>query len=217
MERLRSIGEGTLGGLLVVGILAVQFTMLAGFLGGLAYKQECVTDKGTVKSDWTFQWAAPIPYVFRPSDPGCITHTASRVALNAVGIAGYEKTTPTLVATKFAEDTTDADAAYFVQLREATSEYMKRNESADTITAGESSVRTYLAVLDKLTPPARYGKAHAELTGALQRSQSLTPKLRDAINRRDRAGLSRMEPLLRREATNAARALQELNRLRAAE
>ena len=66
------------------------------------------------------------PYL---SEEGCIVHTSTRVALNAVGIAGYEETTSTMIAREYV-DRGDAspDDAYWAPARAAIVDYMKRDE-----------------------------------------------------------------------------------------
>jgi hypothetical protein len=137
--------------------------------------------------------------------------------MNAVGIASYEKTTPSLVARKAAEQTDDPSAAYFVQVREATKEYTKRNTDAQTFSQGKRSMDSYLTVLRGLDPPPHYASAHGELVDALTKARARSSELRSAVAADDRKALRRLAPVLEREARAISDALASINRIRAAE
>ena len=79
------------------------------FVGGISYRKDCLSTDGAVTTSWTFTWLAPIPYIFRPSEDDCAVHTGTRVALSAVGIAGFEKPTVVGIAKKLSADAPNPD------------------------------------------------------------------------------------------------------------
>lgn len=220
MARFRRLGGVASGAAAVVTVLGATVFNVAFFgllVGGLAYKKECATNRGTVRTDWTFQWWPPIPYLFRPGESGCIVHTGTRVALNAVGIAEYPKATLTSIARDAAEKTGDKSAAYYVQIREATREYMNRNKASQSVSDAEKSIDGYLDVLRELEPPPQYPSPHRKLIDELTDARSRADGIRSAIEADDQAAMRRMMPAFRRQAREIAKALREIERIRAAE
>jgi hypothetical protein len=116
----------------VAGVL-LAFTLAASqvglFVGGVSYRKDCVNKEGKITQNWTFTWLAPIPYLFRPSEPGCVIHTGTRVALNAVGIAQFSDTSSTKIANEAITDDADPDTAYWIKARSALEDYFRRNET----------------------------------------------------------------------------------------
>jgi hypothetical protein len=99
-----------------VGIALVAL-LLALAIGGISFREYCVTRQGTVSHEWTFQWYAPIPYVFRPSKPDCVVHTGTRVALNELGLFPYSEDLGSILAKSGAATQAEVaylDAVYFV-------------------------------------------------------------------------------------------------------
>jgi hypothetical protein len=77
-------GAGTLLGLLLVAAMGLSAFVL--FNAGLAYRTDCVTTDGHVRSSWSYDWNAPIPYLLAPSEQGCTVHNGTRVALGRLGL-----------------------------------------------------------------------------------------------------------------------------------
>jgi hypothetical protein len=110
MRSTPAIAGAALGFVLVALLLALE-------IGGISFRKDCVTRRGTVSHEWTFRWYAPIPYVFRPSKPGCVVHTGTRVALNALGLFPYSEDPGSILAKSGAATQGEVaylDAVYFV-------------------------------------------------------------------------------------------------------
>src|SRR4051794_7088456 len=86
---------GGLGAIVVFVIVGLQIAL---FAGGVSYRKDCITDKGTEKRDWNFTILSPVPYLFRPSEDGCQVHTGARVAMNAIGLFPYRPTRDAIIA-----------------------------------------------------------------------------------------------------------------------
>jgi hypothetical protein len=67
-----------LGVVIVLGVLAL-------INGGFVYRTECPRVAGSVETEWTWRIFSVVPYIGY-SRSGCETHTATRVALDALGI-----------------------------------------------------------------------------------------------------------------------------------
>jgi hypothetical protein len=52
--------------------------------GGYMYRTECPRARGLTETEWSYRVYLVFPYVYSRS--GCETHTATRVAFDAVGI-----------------------------------------------------------------------------------------------------------------------------------
>lgn len=81
--------RGWLTGLAAVGasLLGVVFVVFAFALvnGGYVYKVECPRAGGSTETEWTYRWNSVIPYIAY-SRSGCETHSATRVALDSIGV-----------------------------------------------------------------------------------------------------------------------------------
>jgi hypothetical protein len=64
---------------LLVALLVVAIN------GGYVYRTQCAGAGGSTETDWTYKINQVIPYLGH-SKTGCETHTATRVALNSLGI-----------------------------------------------------------------------------------------------------------------------------------
>lgn len=203
---MRNLSDALQSG--IVGVLALLFVGAQVFLfvGGMAYRKDCLSAAGQVTSDWTFQWSAPVPYVFRPSEQSCEVHTATRVALNAVGIAGFDDPSTLSVAEKLSESTDNEDLAYFGRLKAILVEYGDASERSRSIGEGEQIVRAALDRLSELTPTPRYRAAHTRLERTLRAIGRSAIRLRRAITSAD--------PATRSEVVDEQRALaMDLNRV----
>lgn len=168
---------GGTGVLLAGAFIGLQIFLL---VGGLAYRKDCLTDGGKVTSDWTFQWAAPIPYIFRPSGQDCIVHTGTRVALDAVGVATFQKPSTLSIADSLSDSTDGADLAYFGRLKAVVTEYGNASEKSRSIEEGEGIVDDALDRLAELAPPPRYQSVHLELVSALTAIKDSAAMMRQA-------------------------------------
>src|SRR4051812_40843586 len=115
-DKLPRFVEGVAGAVGAALGLAFILLQLGLFTGGVSYRKDCLNAEGRVTQSWTFTWFAPLPYLFRPSDPDCVVHTGTRVALNAIGIAPYSDTNSTKIAEAAVESANpDAETAYWVK------------------------------------------------------------------------------------------------------
>jgi hypothetical protein len=217
MRRVAEFMGAGLGYALGFAFVALQ---IGPFVGGISYRKECVTERGEIKKSWSFTWLAPIPYLFRPSEPGCVVHTGTRVALNQAGVATFAPTTVAVIANKeasAAEDSGDSSAAYVGKVRAATTAYVQRNNASQTLSDGQKNLDTYQAKLSALTPPQRYADAHAKLLAVTDDIDALGGDLRTAIQNNDSSaanGLQKRAELLARRLRDT---LGEIDRLRATE
>jgi hypothetical protein len=77
---MRALG-GALAGL--VGIVGVA-VLIATINGGYVYRVQC-PQAGHTETEWTYRWESVVPYIGY-SREGCTTHTATRLALDKVGV-----------------------------------------------------------------------------------------------------------------------------------
>jgi hypothetical protein len=122
------------------GCSAIAATVFIGlqfflYVGEISYPQGMRQPAGADRHELVITWFAPIPYLFRPTDPSCVVHTGTRVALNAAGIAKYADTTVSAVADRAVKGASPHDNnAYWVRLRGALADYGNRNEHVANIT-----------------------------------------------------------------------------------
>lgn len=72
-------GLGALVGFVLVALLVLAVN------GGYVYRTQCAGANGSTETDWTYKIDQVIPYLGY-SKTGCASHSATRVALDAVGI-----------------------------------------------------------------------------------------------------------------------------------
>jgi hypothetical protein len=65
-----------------VGLVIVVVVVLN---AGFVYRVECPRAGGSTETEWTYRWQSLFPYIGY-SRSGCESHTATRVALDAVGL-----------------------------------------------------------------------------------------------------------------------------------
>ncbi len=144
-------------------------------IGGISYRKDCLSASGGVVKSWTFTWFAPIPFVFRPSEPGCEVHTGIRVALNAVGIAPIKEVSLAGEASELSNDSRlSKDQRYFAAMTAATtsfSEYQDAHQKDPRRVLAE--MRKTAAVLADLEPPVAFATDHATIVAAWRRMASL--------------------------------------------
>lgn len=164
------------------------------YVGGISYHKECVNEQGRIAKSWSFTWFAPIPYLFRPDDSGCVVHTGTRVALNAAGIAKFDEATASAIADRAVQRANpDAKAAYWVKLSGAVSDYSNRNAKVTDLSGGLRSVTTFLGQLDGLSPPAKYADAHAALVAAVRQVKGHGENMRVAAASADTETYTRVQ------------------------
>jgi hypothetical protein len=209
-----SVLAGIVGSALAVAFIATQVGLV---VGGLSYRKDCGNTKGTVTQDWTFTWLAPIPYLFRPNESGCVIHTGTRVALNAVGVAGFSETTTSKIADEsLARDASaDPDTVYWVRARSALVDYLDRNGSRKTLADALASIDTLRGQLAALEVPAKYADAHAGVIAVLNTMKRHGEDLGAAANSGDRGAYSRAEQHIDPDAAAMQDAIQRLNRVHA--
>jgi hypothetical protein len=87
----------------LIGIVSVLF-VVALVNGGFVYRVQCPRTGGSTETEWTYRWSSVIPYVGY-SRSGCETHSATRVALDAIGVWD-------LGGASLAESSVDHSSAY---------------------------------------------------------------------------------------------------------
>jgi hypothetical protein len=217
MDTLRRLaGRASEGvGMLVAGVfLLAQFGL---FIGGISYRKDCMTPEGAVKQEWTFTWFAPVPYLFRPSENGCVIHTGTRVALNTAGIATFAETTPSLVAAKIADASSDSSAGYVTVVAAATAEYSKAAREAQTLDDGLASVDAFVGKLKQAPPPERYEAAHRRVLDALAAGRRDIEDLRSALEAANDSEAKRIARRSDKHTHDLQAAVQEIDRLRKTE
>jgi hypothetical protein len=199
----------------VGALLALLFigSQLALFAGGISYRKECLKQDGTtISRSWTFTWFAPIPYLFRPSEDGCVVHTGTRVALNALGVAKYEPTTASLIAGKYAKSTRNENAAYFGQVKVILSKYLTDTKTSRGFTEGISILEEARTSLHDLSPPGRYEDFQTRLLSALRTAQRHGELAQAAVAAGDKASYARTAQRIRSDAVRMQALVAEFNR-----
>jgi hypothetical protein len=209
MGRLAWLAEGA-GALLALLFIGSQ---LALFAGGISYRKECLEQDGiSISRSWTFTWFAPIPYLFRPSEDGCVVHTGTRVALDALGVAKYQPTTASLIATKYAKSTTNDNAAYLGQVKVILSKYLADSETSRGFSEGISILAEAQTSLRRLSPPRRSESLHARLLSALGTTQRHGELAQAAVQKGDKATYTRTAQQIRSDGVRLQALVAEFNR-----
>jgi hypothetical protein len=172
------LGVGT--GLALVLIFAVLE------IGGITFRKDCVTPQGTVKHDWTFQWYAPIPYVFRPSQPGCAVHTGTRVALNEIGLFPYTEN-PGRILAKSGGSAAGPDVAYYDAIYAVMTDIAKQVTAGGLLSAPPDFMHHERESLERLNPPSNVASEHAAILQHFEHLDSLLSDAKAAVARRDNA------------------------------
>jgi hypothetical protein len=95
-----------LGGVLTFVVVAL---LVVAVNGGYVYRTQCAGAGGSIETNWSYKINQVIPYIGY-SKAGCDTHTATRVALNSVGIWKFHSS-PTAI-----DHTSEYTAANVAQL-----------------------------------------------------------------------------------------------------
>jgi hypothetical protein len=155
-SRLAALGTG-LAGLLGAGFVIL---LLGLQLGGMAYRKDCPTPHGTVNKDWSFQWI-PIPYLFRPTAPGCAVHTGTRVALNAIGLFPYTENPGRILLKSGASTNAGAAAVYYDGLYAVVIDLVDQVKAGGFLKALPNFLSRERAAIERLSPPPYVAAAHA--------------------------------------------------------
>lgn len=148
-----------LGALLAVALFVV---FIALEIGGISFRKDCVTPQGTVTHDWTFQWYAPIPYVFRPSAPGCAVHTGTRVALNEIGLFPYNEN-PGRILLKSGAATQSNGTAYYDGLYAVIVDIVNQVKAGGFLKAPPDFMSREQAAIEQLSPPSHFAEQQAKI------------------------------------------------------
>lgn len=135
--------------MVLVGGVAVLLIVLLVEVGGISYRKDCLTNRGTVSQSWTFTWYAPLPFLFRPSETNYIVHAGTRVALNAIGIDTFKPSTPETIAGHFASST--GVDPYWPKVK-ATIDELQAETSATSLTDYIAAFRKARDALGGLSP-----------------------------------------------------------------
>jgi hypothetical protein len=209
MYRLSGLatGVGALAGMLFV---ALQFGL---FVGGISYRKDCLTASGAVKSDWSFTWFAPIPYVFRPSQAGCEIHTGTRVVLNSLGVGRFSSPTTASLAKKASMESDNDQLAYFGQLKASIVEYQNESATVADIDAGQKLLNKILGELDQLEPPTKYAAVQGRLIQLFRDTESAGREAQAAVDAGDQEALAAVSRRIRRMDPPFRSIIAEFNRL----
>lgn len=213
----RERGETVLGGFAALVGVFIALAVLFVEISGNAYRKECLTAEGTVKKDWTYTWYAPLPFVFRPSEDGCVVHTGTRLALSKVGIAKVKPTTVQSISKRYADATGESDAAYWGPMKAAVIEFQKNSQNSKNFRDANAAIQQALDRIQALDPPPDFAHGHARLVDSLQRQKATSAKAATAIRVGDRSGLAQAKREAAKESADVYSALQELNRVKASQ
>jgi hypothetical protein len=209
--------EKVLGGFGAVAVTVFVGVQIFLYVGGISYQEQCVTDQGHIAKSWSFTRFAPVPYLFRPDDPGCIVHTGTRVALNALGVAKYSDATASTIAERAVKQANpSADDAYWAKLNGDVADYGNRNEHVHDVNEALRSVDTFLGQLASLSPPAKYAQARAALVAALRQVDEHGKAMREAAQAGDSAAFERAKSTVTPDAQKVQQAMEQLNLAHAA-
>lgn len=211
MGAVRSIAAG-IGGL--VGVVGVLVFVLLVEVGGISYRKDCLTNRGTVAQSWTFTWYAPLPFLFRPSETNCIVHAGTRVALNAIGIDTFKPSTAESIAGHFASST--GVNPYWPKLNGVIDQLLNQ-PPASSMSDHIAALGSARAALARLNPPAPYRATHDQLVTTLTALLSTSQQLQKALLRGDRRAYTRIRNASKGTANNFRLELGQLNQIHSAQ
>jgi hypothetical protein len=171
---------------LVGAVVSLAFFALVE-VGGITYRKDCPTARGTVSHDWTVKWYLPLPFVFRPSEIGCEVHTGARVFLSSLGIDPIpQKSAADLANQNGARGDTDhvyLNGLYviFADLRQAST----------TPGYSDAFVQRTDGRVHALVPPAYVRSRHATFVKDWDRAVEARRAGLAASRRTDRSGIQR--------------------------
>lgn len=119
-SRPRRVAGAVLGGAAGVVTAVVVLSFAALFNAGLAYRMDCAQADGTVASEWTYQWFAPIPFLLAPKKEGCKTYNGAHVLLSKIGVWSIPNETAGQIAVSTAADD---GTAYYARIYEVQTQF----------------------------------------------------------------------------------------------
>jgi hypothetical protein len=174
-------------GMLGVGAAFVLVVLgVALEIGGVSYRKDCVTSQGTVKHDWTFQLGPPIPYAFRPSQPGCAVHTGMRVALNEIGLFPYTEN-PGRILANSGGSAAGPGVAYYDSLYAVMTDIAKQVRAGGLLSAPPSFMRHERESVERLSPPSSVASQQSAFLQHFVHVEALLNDARAAVANRDSA------------------------------
>jgi hypothetical protein len=199
------------GAIAALAFFGLQFFL---FVGGISYRKDCLSDEGRVKSSWTFQVFAPVPYLFRPSEDGCQVHTGTRVALNSIGIATFAQPTTTSLADHAVEGANGLSEgdAYFARVKARLVEYQRAPQARD-IAQATRTLDQALSSIQALTPPASYASVHEKLVSSLRDGRRGLDSAAKAHATPETADDERVLATLQRADEQLSAAVADVNRI----
>lgn len=203
---------GGVGALLAFAFIGLQIAL---FIGGISYRKDCLTNEGAVKSSWTFTWFAPIPYLFRPSEDGCEVHTGTRVALNAIGIGGFDKPTTVSLAKKLSSKTNDPNLAYFGRLKAFVIESQQQSASVESLGQAQRVVDRLIGQLNSFSPPPKYADVHDRLVSLYVAQRRYGRQMQKAAAASNQAAYAAAAKRIDNQQGETQAILEEINRLHA--
>jgi len=171
------------GSLLAALALPVLFVLVN---GGLIYRTQCATPEGTVRTDWSYEWRSPIPYLLAPKETGCEVHSATHVLASKVGVAELdERSASEIVRGYAATEGADPDISYMsgvfaviTDLQEATGKQLSLRDNLTVMVEKGEELR-------RLAPPGYVAEDHARMVSAYDESVSLYRDTLDAMKADD--------------------------------
>lgn len=187
-NKLGALAEGV-GALLGMGFIIL---VLALETGGISFRKDCATPRGTVSKSWTVQWFIPIPYLFRPSEAGCSVHTGTRVALNAIGVFPFSDDAGTIAQRSSTGAAARASGqAYYAVVYSVVADVANAKPSASRA-EGERLYYKNLAKLEALHPPSFLTNEHQQLLAEFREFKTDGRAMAAAQRRGDQAALQRL-------------------------
>lgn len=174
MGVVRGVGS-TIGGL-AFGLVFLAVVLLVE-IGGITYRKDCLTNRGTVTQSWTVTWYAPLPFLFRPSETGCVVHVGTRVALNAIGIDTFSPSTADAIAGHQVNVSGDQ---YWPRVRAAMLELEAVPQTAD-LTSHLAALTKARDTVQGLDPSPAYAVANEQLVVALSALVAAGHRLQHAL------------------------------------
>lgn len=147
----------------VVGFL-ISLLVIAVLIGGYSYRKTCPTAAQGIERSWTFQIAAFLPYIFKPSETDCSVHSGTRVALSAIGLFKIKNETAGQIARQDAANATSPGRIYFDEVYAAMADM--KAATANGISGLQQLVGIYSqadAKLHSITPPSYIANDNAQL------------------------------------------------------
>jgi hypothetical protein len=198
MTRLQQAGRGAASAVGIALAIGWFASLLFVEVGGVSYRKDCIRQDGTVSKSWTFTWFAPIPFLFRPSQEGCVVHTGARVALNAAGITKFSEVNVASAAREAAGDPALSPGRRYYAAMYAALKDLRDWNAAHPKDAAGGVVRLRQAAdeLDGLTAPSVVASDHAALIRLFRSTADTGQQVLAAVKANDRRTVQRLAPKL---------------------